>query len=129
MSVLDMGRRMAESRMTDSCVIRRDGGAVFDEATGEYAPSFVDVYSGPCRLKWPTTGARAADAAGQLVVVESVELHLPVSAVGVEPQDAVEVSGSLTRPDLAGRVFTVVGAFDGSGTTALRYRVEAADAR
>ena len=129
MSVLDMGRHMAESRMLDSCKITRVSGSELDEDTGEHVPVVVTVYEGRCRIKHPTTGATAADAAGQLIVVSALELHLPVTAVGVEPQDVVEVTASATRPEQVGRRFTVHGAFDGSGTTALRYRVGVADGR
>lgn len=119
----------AESRMTDSCLITRPGDRVFDEDAGEWASEPATVYAGKCRLKPPTTGAVDGDAAGRLVVVSSLALHLPVSAGEVLPGDMVEVVGSETRPAQIGRMFSVAAPFDGSQTTALRYRVEAADGR
>lgn len=125
---LDMGRRMAVSRMTDSCKITRVGSKTLNEGTGTYTPSVVTVFTGACRIK-SGSGVSQGDAGSELVVVSQVELHLPVSATGVLPGDVVEVTGSLTRADQVGRVFKVVAAFDGSQTTALRYRVEVADGR
>ena len=126
---LGMGRRMALSRMTDSCAISRPGTPVFDEATGEYTSSTVSVYSGACRVKHPTAVARGVDAGSELLVVSQLELHLPVSAVGVRAGDVVSITGSVTRGEQVGRLFRVVAPFDGSQSTALRFRIEAADER
>lgn len=124
-----MGRRMAESRMTDSCAVTRPGPKVWNEATGEYTSTVVSVYSGPCRVKHPTTMGRDADSGSHLVVVSQTEVHLPLGAVGVLAKDTLEVTGSATRPDQVGRRFTISATFDGSQTTALRFRVEVADDR
>lgn len=126
--VLGMGRRMAVSRMTDSCTVTRAGAKTLNESTGTYSASVVSVFTGQCRIK-SGSGVSQGDAGSELVVVSQVELHLPVSAVGVLPGDTVTVTGSATRADQVGRKFTVVSAFDGSQTTALRYRVEVADGR
>lgn len=126
--VLGMGRRMAVSRMTDTCKITRVGAKTLNEGTGTYAPSVVTVFTGVCRVK-SGSGVSQVDAGSGLVVVSQVELHLPVTAAGVLPGDMVEVTGSVTRSEQVGRVFRVVAAFDGSQTTALRYRVEVADGR
>lgn len=126
--VLGMGRAMAESRMTDTCKITRVGSKTLNEGTGTYTPSVVTVFTGACRIK-SGSGVSQVDAGSGLVVVSQVELHLPVTAAGVLPGDMVEVTGSVTRSEQVGRVFRVVAAFDGSQTTALRYRVEVADGR
>lgn len=129
MSVLDAGRRMAESRMTDSCTVARDGVAVWDEAAGEDVATPVVVFSGPCRVKSPTTAARGVEAGSQLLVMSELEVHLPFAAEGVTVGDVVTITGSVTRPGMVGRRFRVVAPFDGSQTTALRFRVEVADGR
>lgn len=127
---LTMGRAMAESRMTDSCkVFRLVKASVPDEETGTYPVTEVVAYSGKCRVKHPTTSGKDVDAGSQLVVVSQVEVHLPLDAVGVLPADTVELTASPTRPDQVGRRFTIDAPFDGSQTTALRYRVEVADGR
>lgn len=128
---LESGRRMAVSRMTDTCTVTRgDGGEVLDPATDKWVPvPAVSVYSGVCRVKHATTGAAQVDAGSQLLAVSQLELHVPVSAVGIGVGDRVEITGSATRAEQVGRVFTVTAEFDGSQTTALRFRVEAADPR
>lgn len=126
---LSMGRRMAESRMTDSCAVTRAGSPVFNETTGEYTSTAASVYSGKCRIKHPTTAGRDVDAGSQLLAVGELELHVPVGSAVFAPDDVVTISACPTRPDQVGRKFTVVSRFDGSQTTALRYRVEAADGR
>jgi len=65
---LEAGRRMAESRMTDTCLVTRDGAKVWDEASGQHTVTPVQVYSGVCRVKH-STGAAQADAGSQLVAV------------------------------------------------------------
>lgn len=126
---LTLGRRMAESRMTDSCTVTRAGSPTWDESTGAYTSTPVTVYSGVCRVKHPTTAARDVDAGSQLLAVSQLELHLPVSAVGVRADDVVSVTGSATRAEQSGRKFTIIAPFDGSQSTALRFRVEADDGR
>lgn len=126
---LSLGRRMAESRMTDACTITRAGSPTWDESKGEYTSTAVSVYSGPCRVKHPTAMARDVDAGSQLLAVTQLELHLPVSAVGVRAGDVVSITGSVTRGEQVGRKFTIVAPFDGSQSTALRFRIEAADER
>lgn len=127
--VLGMGRVMAESRMTDSCAVTRPGPKVWNEATGEYTSTVVSVYSGKCRVKSPSMAGRDVDAGSRLVVVSQTEVHLPLSAVGVRADDLVTITGSETRAEQSGRKFTVTAPFDGSQSTALRFRIEAADER
>lgn len=126
---LSSGRRMAESRMTDACTVSRVGEPVLDEDTGEMVGTVVAVYTGPCRVKHPSTGARDVEAGSQLLVVGQLELHVPVGTPVFAADDVVVITASETRADQVGREFTVVGPFDGSQTTALRYRIEVADGR
>lgn len=130
MSALEMGRRMAESRMTDQCEVARSGEKVWDESTGEWVAPALVVHAGRCRVKHATTmGSRDVEAGSQLVGVSLTEVHLPVAADGVESGDVVTITASATRPEQVGRKFVVVAKFDGSQTTALRFRVEAFDER
>ena len=127
--VLGMGRRMAESRMTDSCRVTREGPKVWDEDAGEYVQVPVLVFLGVCRVKHPTTSAKDADSGSQLLAVSSLEVHLPMAAEAVRVGDVVEITASETRAAMAGRRFKVAAPFDGSQTTALRFRVEVGDGR
>lgn len=115
--------------MTDTCTVTRAGTKTWDEAAGQYTSTTVQVYSGRCRIKHPSTVSRDVEAGSQLLTVGQLEVHVPVGTAVFAPDDVVTVSSSSTRADQVGRVFTVVAPFDGSQTTALRYRVEAADGR
>jgi hypothetical protein len=128
-TALGMGRRMAESRMTDSCKATRPGAKTWDETAGEWTETLVEVYSGPCRIRHSSAAGRDVDAGSQLLTVGSLEVHVPVGSAVFRPDDRIAVTGCPTRPDQVGRVFIVIAPFDGSGTTAVRYRVEAFDPR
>lgn len=125
---LGMGRRMAESRMTDTVTVTRPGGKTWNESQGEWTITPVTAYSGKARIKHGGS-PRDVEAGSQLLAVGQIEVHVPAGTAAFRPDDTVTVTGCVTRPDQVGRVFTVVAPFDGSQTTALRYRVEAADGR
>lgn len=127
--VLGMGRTMAEARMTDQCRITRPGPKVWDEDAGVHVSVPVTVYEGSCRIKHPSTSAADVEAGSQLVTVSQLQLHLPVTATGVRVGDTAEIVASPTRPAQAQRRFRIADPFDGSQTTALRFRVEVADGR
>lgn len=127
--MLRRGRKRAEERMDAVCVVSRPGSKSWDEIAGEWVYLPVEVYVGICRVKGASTGGRKADAAGQLLLVTSPEVHLPADTVGVEVKDEVVVTSCQSRPSLAGRRFVLKEPVDGSQVTALRYRVEATDGR
>lgn len=127
---LAMARREAERDMRDRCrVFRLVKGSVLDEATGEYPTGEQTIYEGKARLKSPRMTAREVDAGSQLQVVTSTELQVPVDAEDLVAGSVVEMTACPDRPKQVGRRFKVVGPFDGTQTTKLRYRVEAADGR
>lgn len=127
--VLGMGRRMAESRMTDTCKVTRISRGVLNESTGKHPETVTQVYTGPCRVKYSSMTPKDIEAGSQLLVLGTPEVHVPAGTAGFLPDDLVEITGSVTRADQVGRIFTVIAPFDGTQTTALRYRVEAADGR
>lgn len=133
---LRMARREAERAMRDRCRVTREvPGTVLDEDTGTYPNVTTDVYggadgaTGKARLKHPRMAAKEVDAAGQLLVATSLELQVPVSTPDFAAGDVVEMTACPDRPNQVGRRFKIVGPFDGSQTTALRYRVEVFDGR
>lgn len=126
---LVMGRRMAETRMSDVCLVTRVTGSSWDESLGEEVDTFTTVYSGACRVRHASPNGKDVDAAGQLLTQSFLELHVPVGAPAFAPDDVVVITASATRSDQVGRRFHVVSPFDGSQTTALRYRVEVFDGR
>lgn len=131
---LKMARREAERSMRDRCrVVRRAKSAVLDENTGIYPTVESVVYgaagAGKARLKHPRTTAKNVEAGSQLLVEAMLELQVPVSSPDFWAGDVVEITASPDRPNQVGRKFKVVGPFDGSQTTSLRYRLEVFDGR
>lgn len=131
---LRMARREAERAMRDRCTVTRERKSdVFDEETGTY-PVVQDVVygeagKGRARLKNPRTVARPHESASHLTVSTQLEIQVPVDSEDFEPGDILEMTACPDRPRQVGRKFRVIGPFDGTQTTALRYRVEVHDAR
>lgn len=120
---------MAESRMTDECTVTRAGADVWNEEQGKYVSALTTVYTGSCRIRHTSAAPTDIESGAHLISVGKPEIHVPVGSPVFVPDDVVTITASATRPDQVGREFTVQGAFDGSQTTALRYRVEVADGR
>lgn len=127
--VLGLGRGLAESRMTDAVTVTRLGERVWDEEAGGWGEPDVVVYSGRGRVRHASSSAKDVESGSQLLAISQIELHVPVGSPVFLTDDVAVVLSSETRPDQAGRKFVVVAPFDGSQTTALRYRVEVADGR
>ena len=128
-TALGMGRRMAESRMTDTISVTRPGEKTWDEGAGEYVSTPVDVYSGAARVRHDSGRPGDVEAGSQLLTLGSLEVHVPVGSASLQPDDQIMVTACPTRPDQVGRVFIVIAPFDGSQTTAVRYKVEVFDGR
>ena len=125
-----MARREAERDMRDKCkVTRTSKGTEFNEVTGEYPTVVATIYEGKSRLKSPRVAAKQADAGSQLLIATFTEIQLPVHSDDLFVGDVVEMIACPDRPNQVGRKFTVMGPFDGTQTTSLRYRVEVFDGR
>ena len=123
-SVLARGRRMAERRMTDTCLITRRGPAVLDEATGKKTPTTVVVYQGKCEFRAAQVQATTAEQSGQQLVVQDATLKLPIAtSTAVSKDHDVEILTSATDPALVGLKARIVGPFASAYTTARRFPV------
>lgn len=124
-AALEAGRQLAESLMTDTCVIRRKSGRATDPTTGVVGDVWTPVWGGPCKLQERETQARNAQAGERVVVVARPELHVPVDSPLVQVDDVAEVTGSLD-PENVGRRVRIASLPVGSQKTARRYPVEEA---
>jgi hypothetical protein len=115
------GRRKAESLMQDSCVIERPGDA--QTVDGVVTVPMTAVYTGKCKLQsqrpWPSN----PDAGEHSWTLVPLELHLPVSASGVQPDDRVTITASVDGLNV-GRKLRVRAGDRKTFQTALRYLVE-----
>lgn len=108
-SLLARGRRAAERLMVDECVIRRRTGEETTDGYGNITRATTDVYAGKCRVQQPTATAQEQESGEASMLLLRFELQLPMSAVGVQADDEVEVTASRHDPDLPGRRFVVRG--------------------
>lgn len=122
-------RAEAESRMDDRIKTTRSGEKSWDEANGEWVATEVVIYEGKARVKRPNDLSVDAEAGSQLIAVGRLQVHVPVGSLAFAANDLIEVTACPSRADQVGRRYVVAAPFDGSQTTAIRYRVEVADGR
>lgn len=123
-ALLASGRRAIERLMVDECVIRRDGGTSYDPDTGYPTENSSEVYAGKCRVQQQTASAGARDVGEAAVLLLRLEVQVPMSVVGVQADDVVEVTASQHDPDLVGRRFRVRDLFHKTHATSRRLGVE-----
>lgn len=117
------GRKRAERLMTDSCTTSRPGPNVTDPVTGEVTPSLTPVYTGACKVQGATAQAASPEAGGHAYVIESLQLHFPVSSQ-LRIDDIATITASTMDPDLVGSTFRLVELARGTFRTADRWNVE-----
>ncbi len=116
-------REQAESLMLDSCTVSRPGPNVTDPVTGAVTPSLTPVYSGACKVQGATAQAANPEAGGHAYVIESLQLHFPVSSQ-LQIDDVATITASTMDPDLVGSTFRLVELARGTFRTADRWNVE-----
>lgn len=121
-SVLARGRAAAEQLMVDACTIRRRTGETTG-AGGYVTPTWDDLYSGKCRIQQATAQAQQQDPGEAYVLMLRLEVQLPMSVTGLEPEDEVTITASAHDPDLVGRVFLIRDLAHASHKTARRVQV------
>jgi hypothetical protein len=124
-AVLGRGQALAESRMVDTCTIRRALGWTTDDFSGVRTATYLnpDPYIGKCRIKQVDALPENHDVGQDYVVLSRLQLHLPVAVTGIQVGDEVTITASLYDPDLPGKVFQVRGPAVGSAITARRFEV------
>lgn len=120
---LAAGRRAAERLMVDQCTIRRRTGETTDD-DGNVTPTYSDLYAGRCRIQQHVGQAAQADVGEDYQLLLRLEVHLPMSVVGLEVGDVIEVTASVHDSDLPGRSFVVRDLAHKSHATARRVGVQ-----
>lgn len=105
-ALLTRGQAFAQSLMVDQCRIER--GADTDPDSGAVTSGQQILYAEtPCRLQ--QRGAPAGqplDSGNEAVLVQRLEVQLPVAVVGLQVGDRITWLAS-RDPDLVGRVFVI----------------------
>lgn len=127
-TALQRGRIKAASLMLDTVTVTRlvpdPTGASTDGETGVVTPSYTTVYTGPCKVQETQSEVARPEEVGQAErFVGRLELHLPVTVVGVASDDIATITATVLDPDLVGRVFHVRELAHKTFATARRYGI------
>lgn len=119
-SVTLRGRAFAEVGMVDACTITRRSGSTTDPETGVITPTFATIYTGKCKVQRRAPSVAPSAIGEAAVFVDILELHVPMSVTGLQPDDLATITASEMAPSLVGRKFHLRGPADDSFTTAQR---------
>lgn len=121
-TVLARARHAAEAGMVDACTIRRPAGETTDDY-GNTTPAYTSVYTGRCRIQQRATLAEEENVGQARQLMVRAEIQLPMTVTGLEPEDEVTITASVSDPDLPGRVFVVRDLAHGTDKSARRVGV------
>lgn len=123
-------RQMAESLMTDQCVVTRPGDTTTDPETGLPDTGDTKVYEGRCKVQTSgglaseQTEGSAAQATGAVSLVWSLYMHFPFGTDGLRAGDVAELTES-ANPLLKGRRLRLVSPqSEKTHATACRWNVK-----
>ena len=128
--ILNRGRQLAESLMTDQCRVTHMGKPVTDPETGLVEPAANTVYEGKCKVQ--TSGGLAAEdteggiveALGAVTPVWSMYVHFPYGTTGLLPGDVCEITEA-ADPNLKGRKLRLLNMqSEKTHSTACRWNVK-----
>jgi hypothetical protein len=118
-------RAQAESMMPDTCTITGEPTKVWDEDTASWIETPNVKYTGVCEVKSENVQAAAVDQQGQLLVVQSLILKLPVDAsTTVGAGDVAVLSSCVFDPQLVGKKLQIGAEHHQSYATARRLPVK-----
>lgn len=123
MSALEDGRRMAESRMSETVTVGRFERVRPPGSLDAVLTLVETFYEGKARVKFPSASAQVKNPAAQQVAETNIVVSLPSSSPVFPTGAFVRVDGSSADPGLVGRVFRVDGPPQLGQTTAHRYPV------
>lgn len=119
-STLARGRAAAVALMVDTCTVRRITSTTTNPDTGHVTPVYATVYTGACKVQ-ARSGSGSPSTLGEAgVIIAQMELHVPMSVTGVQPDDLVTITASVHDPDLVGRTWHIRGLAHKSYLTARR---------
>lgn len=123
-TALARGRAAAEALMVDVCTIRRVTGHTTDDTSGVITPVSSALYTGPCKVQQAKATAGAQDVGEAHLLMLRLEVHLPMSVVGLQAHDEITITASAHDQDLVGRVFLIRELAHKTAATARRVGVE-----
>lgn len=108
-ALLAESRAEFEARMTDRCIIRQPPtrGPLGNDGVQPVIPGAV-VYDGICWVEDPDSLADRPQAGLHTYIVARRAVRLPISAVGIEAKQMVEITASMADPGLVGTKCVVI---------------------
>lgn len=123
-STLLRAQAAAAALMVDACIVQRRTGETTNGDTGVVTPTYATIYAGPCKVQQPSGSIARPSTVGEAeVFLARLELHVPVSVVGIASDDVVTVTASAHDADLVGRPFHVRELAHKSWLSARRYSI------
>lgn len=104
--LLEEARAFFLEGCVDTCTIKRVTGEVTD-IDGNVTPTYTTLYTGVCRVQQQQPYAERKDVGQAYLLALRLEVQLPMTVVGLEPDDILTIVTSLMDADLAGREFVV----------------------
>lgn len=104
--LLEEARAFFLEGCVDTCTIKRVTGESTD-IDGVITPTYTTLYTGVCRVQQQQPYAERKDVGEAYLLALRLEIQLPMTVTGLEPDDILTVVTSLMDADLPGRVFVV----------------------
>lgn len=117
------GRVAAESLMLDAVTIARTTGSSTDQDTGVVTPTLNTLYTGKAKIHQAGAAGSPTTLGEAEVFTSTLEVHVPITVTGIQPDDLVTVTASALDADLVGKTYRVRGIADKSFLTARRLAV------
>lgn len=118
-------RALAESLMESACEVKRAVGVTRDPESGVDEPVYSDVWSGPCRFRFPFVRPSDQDVAAQSLSTQRGIVSVPiVGTEAIRTGDVVFITVSPLDAGMVGAQLRVKGPFFETHATARRLPVE-----
>jgi hypothetical protein len=121
-TVIARAQAAALQGMVDTCTVQHKTGEATD-ATWHVTPTYSTTYAGVCKVQQRSLVARPENVGEAQVYVSRLELHLPMTAVGVVADDLVTITASLHTAAMVGTTYRVRALLEGSWRSALRFEI------
>lgn len=105
-TALARGRAAIEALMVDACTIERPAGES-TASSGVVTPTTGAVYAGKCRIQVKAETGQGQNSGQAYVIVQRLELQLPITAAELAEGDVVTMTASAHDPQLVGKTYTV----------------------
>jgi hypothetical protein len=105
--LLEEARAFFLEGAVDTCTIKRLNAGETTDADGVITKTYTTLYTGACRVQQQQPYAERHDVGQAYRLLLRLEVQLPMTVTGLQPDDILTMATSLTDADLPGRVFVI----------------------